>query len=333
MKKAIICVLLAVLTTFSGTVVFADQTVERARVLYDLGLLKGTGSSFSAEGLELSRNATRAEASVTIVRMLGKEAKADYQQNAHPFGDVPSWASNYVGWLYENYLVNGVGDSYFGANDIITVQQFSTMLLRVLGYDDSRWDFTYENAVNFAFGISLVDGEIASHWELSRKDMINMCYNALMLNIKNSSRPLIRKLCDEGAVSENVASASGIMKGQSISDMFANVPNTLGDIYVEDIGYGYCINFERPAEEYGLRVYVKDVDGSAIKEAAIGNMSGSVRMEKGEIFYPSGSRAGYVNELYIYGLDMSKTYSFIVIKTSSEDTLFDIFGKSGEAYN
>ena len=296
-----------------------------------MGLLKGTGSYFSVEGLELSRNATRAEASVTIVRMLGKEAKANYQQNPHPFGDVPVWAGNYVGWLYENYLVNGVGDTYFGAGDIITVQQFSTMLLRVLGYDDSRGDFAYSNAVNFAKGCGLVDAEIASHWELSRKDMINMCYNALRLNIKKSTRTLVKKLCDDGAVNKIVAEASGIMKEPGISDAFPNVPDTLGVISVrEEIGK-FTIKFSRPAEEYGLRVFYKE-KGGVLKEVALPNSGGYPRMEKGEISYP-GTAAGYLNELYIYGLENGKDYSFIVIKTSSEGTLYDVYGKSAEGKN
>lgn len=332
MKKRIFCIILAFLIVFPGTAVFADQTVERAKALYDLGLLKGTGSSFSVEGLELSRNATRAEASVTIVRMLGKEEKANYQQNAHPFGDVPSWAGNYVGWLYENYLVNGVGDTYFGAQDIITVQQFATMLLRVLGYDDSRGDFSYTNAVSFAKGCSLIDSEIASHYELSRKDMINMCYTALKLNMRNSSRKLINKLCDEKAVEEAVATWTGILKEDSISDAFPDVPQNLGKISVFEQGGKFTINLSNPAEEYGLRVFVKE-KGGVLQEAALPGNSGSIRLEKGDITYPSGSAAGYVTELYIYGLSSTKEYSFIVIKASSEGAIYNIYGKSAEAHN
>ncbi len=332
MKKSILAIFMVAVMLFSGVTAFADQTVDRAKVLYDMGLLKGTGSYFSVEGLELSRNTTRAEACTTIVRMLGKEEKVNYQQNPHPFGDVPAWAGNYVGWLYENYLVNGVSDTYFGAQDIITVQQFSTMLLRVLGYDDSRGDFSYANAVNFAIGCGLIDSEIASHWELSRKDMINMCYTALRLNLKNSARTLIKKLCDEGAVSKTVAENTGIMKEASISDAFPDVPQTLGRISVLAEGGKFTIRFSNPAEEYGLRVFVKE-KGGVLQEAALPGNSGSIRLEKGEITYPSGSAAGYVSELYVYGLSSGKEYSFIVIKTSSEGALYSIFGKSAEAHN
>ena len=132
MKKVLSLIMFLCLAFSAFTIASAETVEEKAKVLFDLGLLKGTQTEFSIESLELDRNATRAEICTTIVRMLGKEEKSHYQQNPHPFNDVPDWASDYVGWLYENYLVNGVSDTYFGAEDIATVQQFSTMLLMTL---------------------------------------------------------------------------------------------------------------------------------------------------------------------------------------------------------
>ena len=210
MKRKIALLLCAVMIMASFAVHGAG-TEEEAKTLYDLGLLRGTGDTFDLHSLELSRNATRTEISITIVRMLGKEEKANYQQNPHPFSDVPSWAGNYIGWLYENYLVNGVSDTYFGANDTATVAQFVTMMLRVLGYDDSEGDFSYNSAASFAKSIGLIDASIASKNELSREDMVTICYNALSQNLKNSRRTLMDKLCDEGAVDENAAKSSGLL--------------------------------------------------------------------------------------------------------------------------
>lgn len=192
MKKKIALLLCAALL-FSCTA-YATGLEEKARELYDMGLLKGTGDEFDMESLETGRNATRTEICVTIVRMLGKEEKAHYQKNPHPFSDVPDWAGDYIGWLYENYLVNGVSDTYFGAADDATVSQFATMMLRVLGYDDSEGDFTYDKAKDTALSIGLIDEDIYSKDELLRGDMIAICYNALRTNIKNSKRLLIDNL-------------------------------------------------------------------------------------------------------------------------------------------
>ena len=330
MKKKFTALLLAALLCTLPFSALADATFTNAKTLFDLGLLKGTGGAFSYEGLELGRNATRAEVCTTIVRMLGKEKKAAYQQNAHPFSDVPAWASDNIGWLYENYLVSGISDTYFGAMDIATVQQFSTMLLRVLGFDDSRGDFSFDSAVSFAQHYGLLTPEIASRYELSRADMINMCYCALMLNLKNSNRKLIVKLCDERAVIKELAESAGLLKEASLSDSFPGINETLGNITAKKINNRYVITLSSSAEEYGLRVYVREA-GKLMKEVPLSNRGDGLYMKKSEIYYPGGSRAGYVSELYVYGLDTSKSYSFIVIKTTSEGELYKITGKSSVA--
>ncbi len=330
MLKRILILLFVIILCRASLCVSADAVVDRAKVLYELGLLKGTGTAFSEEGIELERNANRAEMCTTVVRMLGKEPKAAYQKNAHPFSDVPDWASDNIGWLYENYLVNGVSATYFGATDIATVKQFSTMLLRVLGYDDSKGDFSYDEAVDVAISLGIAESSAKTRYELSRKDMISMCYNALRTNINNSSRLLIRKLCDEKAVSEIKAHTMGILKAPDVSDAFPNVSENLGEIDVAKISADeFCITLQRAVEEYGVRVAVLPEGGTVMQIP----YSGNVYMEKGEISYSSGSAAGYVNKIYVHGLDTSKKYSFIVLKTSSEGEIYLTTGKSGVGRN
>ncbi len=325
MRKITALILSMTIVLTCGMTAFASTTTDRARTLYELGLLKGTGQSFSEEGLELSRNATRAEVSVTIVRMLGKEQKASYQANEHPFYDVPSWASHAIGWLYENYLVNGTSDTYFGAEDIATVKQFATMLLRVLGYSDAKGDFSYDGSVSFAVSKGLLPSDAVNRYELSRSEMIDMCYAALRSNIKNSQRSLITKLCDERAVDSIKAESLGLLKAPSISDSFAGVPDTLGAISASWVGNRLDISFENPKEHFGLRIFMREGDSGAISEI---KTSGTPYFQKDEIKYISGDPAGYVSKLMVYGLIPGKKYSFIVLKTSSEDVLYVTFGKS-----
>ncbi len=306
------------------TTAVSAQTVEHAKALFDLGLLKGTGTGFSEEGLELERNATRVEICITVVRMLGKEEKANYQQNGHPFTDVPAWGSAAVGWLYENYLVNGISDTYFGAQDTATVQQFSTMLLRVLGYQDAAGDFSYAKASDFAVSVGLLPAASAGRTALSRSDMIDMCYKALKAPIKNSKRLLVRKLCDEGAVLEAVAEQTGVLTPPSISDAFASVPENLGKISVKRSGPTARLTLAQPVEHYGVRVFVQK-DGGGVQEA---KGLGGIYMQKGEISYINGGSAGYIREIKVGGLHPDAEYQFIVVKTSSEGELYQIMGKS-----
>lgn len=327
--KKVITLLLMISILFSTVNVMAYDINSEAKALYEIGMLKGTAGSFSVDNLELDRYATRSEVCVTVIRLLGKEEKALYQKNTHPFKDVPDWATYYVGWLYENYLVNGLSDTYFGGNDSATVRQFSAMLMRVLGYDDSEGDFEYSKVVKFAYEKGILRSSSDPGY-LTRELMIDMSYRALTANIKNSSRKLIDKLCDEKVVKESLAISLGLKKEASISDSFANLPENLGGISVKKSGDAFKISFDSSVEHFGVRVFVKEKGTGSIREIAY---DGDAYLKKGTKTYKNGGSAGYISEIYVYGLDLSGKYEFIVIKTSSESSSYQMVSKSGVAEN
>ncbi len=324
MKRIILAVLCA--TAILTASVHAEFEND-ARALYDLGLIKGTGETFSMEALDLDRNATRAEACMTLLRMLGKEEKANYQANFHPFTDVPEWASACIGWLYENRIVNGASETYFGAEDIATVKQFSAMTLRALGYNESEGDFEYENAAEKAISIGLFDETVGAKYELLRRDMIEIIGKAMKTNIRDSYRTLAEKLCDDGAVNRVLAEELGFVKPFSLSDAFRDVPETLGRVFARFADGKTMLELEKPAEHYGLRVFYMEKGGVMAEMKT----AGGIRFEKGEISYPDATGAGYIKEIYVYGLEKDKEYSFIVIKTTSEGANYMVTDRSAEA--
>jgi hypothetical protein len=104
----------------------------QAEMLKKLGLFIGTG-----KGFELERSMTRSEAAVMVVRFLGMEQTVQAGGFIHPFTDVPQWADNYVGWLYENGVTKGVSDSKYGSTQEVTYWQYATLLSRAItGSDD-----------------------------------------------------------------------------------------------------------------------------------------------------------------------------------------------------
>ena len=96
--------------------------------------------------------------------------------------------------------------------------------------------------------------------------------------------------------------------------------------YYIDI-YPYKIVFDNKQEYFGLRVYAAEKGSSKIITVALSEQE-SIHMKKGEELYVSHDPKSYVKELYVYGLDQSKDYRFIVIDTSSESELFEMLGKS-----
>ena len=98
-------------------------------------------------------------------------------------------------------------------------------------------------------------------------------------------------------------------------------------VYKEGIG---LINMDSQAPNVVVGEYLAGCnDITFIKpEYKYGDSRIDFYFEKGEISYPNGSAAGYISELYLYGLDMNKKYSFIVLKTTSEGDLYLSVGKS-----
>ena len=173
-----------------------------ADYLNDMGLFQG-----GANGYDLDRAPTRLEASVMLVRLLGaeEEAKANQTYTA-PFNDVADWAKPYVQYLYDNGLGNGVGSGKFGSDSLCTAQQYTTFLLRALGYSDAAGgDFTYATAMDFAQKLGLVDVLNCDEDNFLRDNLAAMSFTALATKPKSGEADLLTKLVQDGAIAKDDA--------------------------------------------------------------------------------------------------------------------------------
>ena len=111
--------------------------MNSANGLSQLRLFKGVGTfADGTVNFDLGRPATRVEALVMLIRLLGKEAEAEAGNWKHPFTDVPAWADKYVGYAYEKGLTKGSTATTFGTGNA-TAQMYLTFVLRALGYSDA----------------------------------------------------------------------------------------------------------------------------------------------------------------------------------------------------
>lgn len=129
----------------------AAQSSSYAEALNRLGLFSGTEN-----GYELSRVPTRAESLVMMLRLWGKEKEALKSTYKDPFTDT-GWESRYVSYAYTKGVVNGMDEFRFGGNRPISLNQYCSMVLRVLGYSETKGDFTYGTAVSFASTVLGID--------------------------------------------------------------------------------------------------------------------------------------------------------------------------------
>ena len=223
-----------------------------ASQLYALGFFAGTD-----KGFELEAAATRVQAAVLLCRLLGAENEAFAQNNAHPFTDVPQWASPFVGWLYKNSYVAGIGGGKYGSSSSITAQQYLTLLLTALGYKDQ---FTYENAVAFAVQHSLLSTYEATLYGgkgLNRGELVKLTYGALWANTQ-SGEPLYARISKLSGIPKAKFIEAGVQAtwmhptGYASYEDAENIKQLAAD-FIEPL------NVEYPAEKAAITALVENL--------------------------------------------------------------------------
>ncbi len=190
--------------TALGSVIAAGAELseeEAALRLYYLGMLNGTGTNVNG-GIDfaLDDGLTRVESAVLAVRMMGMEETALQMKYAHPFYDVPEWASAYVGYLYSVGLLDDLLDGVFGPmfepNFAETPERFMSYMLYSLGYRMKDGDYSYLTAAEHGRMIGIcVTGEDEP---LTRGGAALAMYNTLRTTMKDSRRVMSDRLVEEG---------------------------------------------------------------------------------------------------------------------------------------
>ncbi len=197
-KLILLLALLIMLTSVNLRVEASGLNLNQANYLKSLGLFVGTD-----KGFELEKSATRAESAAMLVRLLGAEKESNTKDYKHPFTDVFEWADGYIGYMYQNGLAAGVSKDKFNASERVDGKAYATFVLRALGYNDSQGDFDWEDGLEFAHEIGVLDDEelvsIKSK-SFTRNDMVLLSYNALNTKLKDRDISLLDSLVEKGAI-------------------------------------------------------------------------------------------------------------------------------------
>lgn len=214
MKKRTSCFALVLCLLLQITVVImpaaaVETTMEKAIALHNLNLFAGTD-----KGFELNRAPNRIEGLVMFVRMMGAETDALVEDNQHPFTDVPGWADPYVGYVWAHGLTKGVSATSFGSAQDMTVSEYTTLLLRVLGYSDIQGDFTWDAALEKSVEIQMFTTGQANDLrkdQATRGRMVYISWAALTQPFKGETvYTLARSLVEKGVFTEAQARQYGL---------------------------------------------------------------------------------------------------------------------------
>lgn len=251
-----------------------EDSNEIADYLNDLGILKGTEN-----GYELDKDLSRVEAAIMIVRLRGGEASALSENYAHPFTDVPKWASPYVGYMYHYGLTSGKSKTNYGSRDSITTIQYVTFLLRTLGYNDAEGDFYWAESLDKAreIGIIKIDRSGSSDSRFTRGDMVLLTYSALQTKMKNSQRLLldqfeevtvISKTSDIGELFDDYETDSVIKRPSSYQSLLSSVEKLAYDLttsYTFDVSNVYNLDLNKLTEDVNKNMVKLPMYSSVIK--------------------------------------------------------------------
>lgn len=207
-----VTIIIAALLITSIPVFAFSQNESRSveRFFIETQLLKGDGTGY---GLE--KTATRLEGIIILIRMMGKEAEAQAMKDLPcRFADVPDWAKGYVNYADTENISKGVSDTRFGVGDKMTADQYNTLLLRVLGYDDSRGDFQWDDSVDKAEELAILPEDMAGLYMRSKNytkgNLMETSFCYLEANYKDRAETLIGSLIETGVIADELAEKYGL---------------------------------------------------------------------------------------------------------------------------
>ena len=196
---------------YSITPAYIVQYQKVADALNTLNLFKGTTA-----GYQLDRPATRIEALIMLIRLLGEEDAALGFTGANPFKDVPAWAAKYGAYAFSKGYTTGTAKDKFTPNADATKEQYMTFILRALSYSDASGDFNWQQSLDFSVQAGIVTSSEKTKLQNSpfyRDQVVFVSFNALLAKLKNSDSTLSQKLITGNVFTEDGFNAAKVYAG------------------------------------------------------------------------------------------------------------------------
>lgn len=335
---SVITIIVTLLTTSMPVFAFSDNESRSIENFFiESQMLKGNGSSYGLDNLP-----TRMEGVIILIRLLGEEAEAQQMQSLPcRFTDVPAWAIGYANYAYAQEISKGVSDTKFGTNDLMTAQQYNTLLLRVIGYYDSLGDFRWDTAVDKADELEILPTDLVEQYEDSttytKRDLIQTSFYYLEAQFNNEETTLINKLIDADVISETLAGEYGLGIAQ-----WDKITTNLGqDEYFNfDINNGILsiTGTSNDTDKKWLLVQIKNKNTGAKKTEKIEQMdsNGQYDISMSISNLPKGE---YYIDLYgnneKYNYYTSFILSSLIMEITADDTFFapaPVYGENLRIY-
>ena len=184
-KRLISCLLALALALGLAPASLAAAQSEAAQVLAALDVMVGDENG----DLQLERTITRAEFTKLVIAASPYRDAAGAEASVSPYPDVPRthWAAPYVQVAVTAGYVTGYLDGTFRPGNTITLAEGVTMVLRLLGYQNSDFPGAYPSGQMAAYRSLELDENVAAGQNdpMTRQDALWLFYN--LMTVKNKS--------------------------------------------------------------------------------------------------------------------------------------------------
>lgn len=164
-----------------------SETEGITALLKELEIMQGDESG----DMMLDKKVSRAEFAKIAIAASPQKNSVAVGLRQSPYKDVPytQWYAPYVKAAVSAGYVVGYLDATFRPENTVTYEEAATIMLRVLGYDDSAFSDAYPyGQLSKAQGLDLLDdvnGEMGD--EMTRYQVMRMVYNALNATTSNNT--------------------------------------------------------------------------------------------------------------------------------------------------
>lgn len=185
-----------------------------ASALKQMNLFKGSYTGYG-QGYDLEVAATRIQALIMFIRVLGEEQAALSWTGATPFTDIAhgSLSKHYVGYALEKGYTNGYTKTLFKPDQAVTANQYVEFMLRALGYSNSA-NTDLSNTLTRAQNAGVLTGGESAMLQSGtflRAHLVYVSYYALDASLSGSAQTLRSKLLAAGVFTQSDANKAAAL--------------------------------------------------------------------------------------------------------------------------
>ena len=344
MSKKVLCTVLSFVLIASAIYLptQAESFNYNADRLKSLSLFKGTDTGYNLTG-----TATRIHGIIMLIRLLGEDDEALIYQGASPFTDINNDLYNrYAAYAHSKGYTSGTSSTTFSPDTPLSFKDYVTFLLRALGYDDKKGDFSYNECFYKAGSINLIENNSAyvlanSTPVFYRADMVDLSVSALTTPMNNSSSSLAHFLMEKDVFNKQSANNANILSGQEpfvfTNRDYSSTVSRITETYFLPSGKVTCdvitVNLKNPAVRLETRLSNNTI-GSSLPFSQIVASSNAEVIVNGnffEAYAPIWYPVGHVmsNGEFMYGVSGMESFGFTPdgeVKVGSPSLFFNVKG-------